>query len=90
MKNSSSVIIGVAIIIAFTILGLFLKVTFEKDSENVSNNNSEYRYELVPANDNNIIIFDKQSGEYWNKYLPSGEGPTNWEKGDSPVENSHK
>ncbi len=86
MKNSSSIIIGLAIIIAFTILGFFQITTSEEDTDKVDVN-SEYRYELIPANDNNIIIFDKQSGEYWTKFIPSDEGPTTWEKGDSPIKN---
>jgi hypothetical protein len=48
---------------------------------NLVSNNNEYRYELVPANEQNMIIFDKKSGEYWNKFIPSDEGPTSWEKG---------
>jgi len=88
MKNSSSLIIGLAIVIGFTILGSFLMFAIGKDPSNVNSNNNEYRYELVPANDNNIIIFDKKTGEYWNKFVPIGEGPTNWEKGDSPIKNS--
>jgi hypothetical protein len=90
MKNSSSLIIGFAIIIGFTILGLFLKAALEKDFSEVNNNNNEYRYELVPANENNMIIFDKETGEHWNKFIPIDEGPTNWEKGDSPIKNSGK
>jgi hypothetical protein len=92
MKNYSSIIIGLAIIIGFTILGSFLMSAFGKESSNVdsNSNNNEYRYELVPANEHNIIILDKKTGEYWNKFLPSDEGPTNWEKGDSPIKNSGK
>ncbi|MGM9926019.1 MAG: hypothetical protein ACI35R_17375 [Bacillus sp. (in: firmicutes)] len=89
MKNISSLIIGLAIIIGFTILGLFVMFALGKDSNTVSHND-EYRYELVPANENTIIIFDKNSGEYWNKFIPSGEGPVNWEKGDSPIKDSGK
>ena len=85
MKNNSSLIIGVAIIIGFTILGLFLMVALEDDSKGVS---LEDRYELVPVNENNMVIFDKKSGDYWNKFIPSEEGPTNWEKGDSPIKNN--
>ncbi|MFJ7637731.1 hypothetical protein [Peribacillus sp. NPDC097225] len=85
MKNSASLIIGVAIIIGFTILGLFLMVSSKEDSKSASH---EDRYELVPVNENNIIIFDKTSGAYWNKFIPSDEGPTTWEKGDSPIDNS--
>ena len=84
MKKSSAVIIGISIIIGFAVLGLFLMFTFKQMPEKTVVN-AEYRYDFIPANDNNIIIFDKQSGEYWVKFLPSNEGPTNWEKGDSPV-----
>ena len=48
----------------------------------------EFRYELIPANDNNLIIFDKQSGESWRKFIESNEGPTDWEKQTSPVSTS--
>jgi hypothetical protein len=47
-----------------------------------------FRYDLISVNDNNIIIFDKQSGEYWRKYIESNEGPTEWEKQESPI-NAH-
>lgn len=88
MKNSSSLIIGLAIIIGFAILGFSLVTALgEKDSEAVSTNN-EHRYELIPANENNLIIFDKESGQYWNKFISVDEGPTNWEKGDSPIKNN--
>lgn len=90
MKNSSSIISGLAIIIGFTILGLFILSAFGKESTKVENVNEDYRYELVPANENNIIIFDKKTGEYWSKFIPSSEGPTNWEKGDFPTNNSSK
>lgn len=43
------------------------------------------RYELISVNDNNIIIFDKQNGEYWRKFIESDEGPTDWEKQTSPI-----
>ncbi|MGE7602356.1 hypothetical protein ACQKL5_07565 [Peribacillus sp. NPDC097675] len=85
MKKSSSIIIAVAIIIGFTILGLFLRVALEDDSKGI---NHEDRYELVPVNDNNMVIFDKKSGDYWNKFIPSEEGPTDWKKGYSPIKHS--
>ncbi|MGE7661173.1 hypothetical protein ACQKL6_05570 [Peribacillus sp. NPDC097197] len=86
MKNSSSLIIGVAIIMGFTILGLFLMASSKEDSKGARH---EDRYELVPVNENNMIIFDKTSGAYWNKFVPSDEGPTSWEKGDSPIKKSN-
>lgn len=80
MRKSVSFILGIAIILGFTVLGLFVMIAFGKGG-----NNNEFRYEFISANENNIIIFDKQSGEYWNKYIPSDGGPTTWEKGDSPI-----
>ncbi|MCD4838649.1 hypothetical protein LRS37_07135 [Neobacillus sedimentimangrovi] len=86
MKIHSSIIIGLSIIIGFTILGIFLMVTVDKFITNKGNVNNEYKYELVPANENNMIIFDRKTGEYWTKFIPSEEGSTNWEKGDSPLD----
>ncbi|KAF0819221.1 hypothetical protein KIS4809_2064 [Bacillus sp. ZZV12-4809] len=88
MKNSSSIIIGLAIIRGFTIVGSFQLSAFGKESS--SSDNNEYRYELVPANEHNIITFDKRTGEYWCKFIPSDEGPADWEKGDSPIKKSDK
>lgn len=85
MKKASSIIVGLSVIIGFTLLGLFIMIAVDKYSSNLASNNNEYRYELVPANENNIIIFDRKTGEYWNKFIPSNGGPTNWEKGDSPI-----
>ncbi|MGF3103639.1 hypothetical protein [Rossellomorea sp. DUT-2] len=45
----------------------------------------EPRYELVPVNEQNIILYDKQTGEYWRKFIEPNEGPTNWEKQPSPI-----
>lgn len=42
------------------------------------------RYEFITVNDNNIVIFDKHTGEYWRKFIESNEGPTEWEKEESP------
>ncbi len=55
-------------------------------SEQVDKTKQEqFRYELISPNDSNIIIFDKQSGEFWRKYIESNEGPTDWEKQSSPI-----
>jgi hypothetical protein len=45
----------------------------------------EYRYEFISANEQNLIIFDKKTGDYWRKYIEINEGPTEWEKQQSPV-----
>ena len=46
---------------------------------------AEFRYELISANDNNLILFDKETGEHWRKFIESNEGPTDWEKQTSPI-----
>lgn len=89
MKNRSSLIMGLAIIIGFTILGLF-QLFISKEERDQEGITSENRYDLIPVNENNIIIFDKETGEYWTKFVPSNEGPTTWEKGVSPVKSNNK
>lgn len=41
--------------------------------------------ELMAPNETNIIIFDKQTGEYWRKFIEPDGGPSDWEKQDTPV-----
>lgn len=89
MKNRSSLIMALAIIVGFTILGLF-QLFISKEERNQEGITSENRYDLIPVNENNIIIFDKETGEYWTKFIPSNEGPTTWEKGESPVKSNNK
>ncbi|RCW49346.1 hypothetical protein [Paenibacillus prosopidis] len=92
MNKSSSLIIAFSIVLGFVILGAFVKVTFSDspiavDSTKVNNSNVG-AYEMFAVNKNNIIIFDKQSGEYWRKFIPESEGPTEWRKEPSPVSNA--
>ncbi|MGI8314233.1 hypothetical protein [Halobacillus mangrovi] len=44
-----------------------------------------YKYEIISANESNLIIFDKESGEYWRKAIAPSEGPAEWEMEESPV-----
>ena len=59
------------------------------DSPSNSNDtdDEQNRYEMMSPNESNIIIFDKQSGDYWRKFIETGEGPTEWEKQTSPIGN---
>ena len=94
LKDKTALIIGGSIIIGFTIFGLLLMAALEEfvysmDEFDVGRDleyNEDTAYEIIPVGDNNIILFDKDTGSYWTKYVPSGEGPTNWEKGDYPAE----
>ncbi|TYS14151.1 hypothetical protein FZC78_20130 [Rossellomorea vietnamensis] len=46
----------------------------------------QYRYEFISANEQNVILFDKKTGDYWRKFIEPNEGPTEWEKQPSPLE----
>jgi len=83
--KGNSIIIGASIIIGCAILGLFLMLTFSNDKSTSPKTTNEYKYEMIPVNENNVIIFNKETGEYWRKFLPSNEGPANWEKEKSPI-----
>lgn len=81
---------GAIIILSIAILFSASQISSAiKDSSSNSNNTDveQNRYEMISPNDSNIIIFDKQSGEYWRKFIETGEGPTEWEKQTSPIGN---
>ncbi|MFD2614170.1 hypothetical protein [Paenibacillus gansuensis] len=88
MNKSNSLIIGASILLGFVILGVFLKLTFsEKSLPTTGDASAVGSYEMIAVNKNNIIIFDKQSGDYWRKFISDSEGPTEWTKEQSPVSN---
>ena len=35
---------------------------------------------MISPNENNIIIFDSKTGDYWRKFIEADEGPTDWSK----------
>ncbi|MFJ8512059.1 hypothetical protein [Lysinibacillus xylanilyticus] len=51
---------------------------------------AQFRYELISANESNLIIFDKKSGEYWQKFIDPNAGPSDWKKQTSPIFKSSK
>jgi hypothetical protein len=83
MNNNSTRIPLVLIIIGTLLIGYILGVTVKKTN---STNEDQYRYQLINANDSNLIFFDQKTGEYWRKFIPINEGPTEWEKEKSPIE----
>ncbi|KUP25370.1 hypothetical protein [Paenibacillus sp. DMB5] len=89
MNKGNSLIIGTSILVGFLILGVFLKLTFsEKGSPTTIEASTTGIYEMIAVNKNNIIIFNKQNGEYWRKFISDSEGPTEWTKEPSPVSNT--
>lgn len=85
LMSFSIIFLGLCILLGSWFIAQSLK------SEQVNKTDKELsRYELISPNDHNIIIFDKQSGEYWRKYIEPNGGPTDWEKQPSPISSSLK
>ena len=85
LMSFSIIFLGICILLGSWFISQSLK------SEQVNKTQEEqFRYELISPNDSNIIIFDKQSGEYWRKFIEPNEGPTDWEKQTSPISTSSK
>ncbi len=97
MKLKETAVLGVSIIVGFFVLGLMLSSSLNNISTELSlmNNkiveemsedstNDLYRYELISANDNNILLFDSMTGEYWRKFISPNSGPTDWQKQIGP------
>ena len=70
MENKSILYICISIIIGFSILSI--SILLNKDDSN--------RYQMISPNENNIIIFDSKTGNYWRKFIENNEGPTDWTK----------
>lgn len=82
MNNKTMFVVSIVILVVISgIFGFQLGTFLKGDAVHQDRN----RYQMISVNENNIIIFDRQTGEYWRKYVPSNEGPTNWEKEDSPI-----
>lgn len=81
LQAFSIMFLGVCIVVAAWIMSQGLN----EESAPVESD-SEHRYELISPNENNLIIFDHETGEYWRTFIEANEGPTNWEKEYSPVE----
>ncbi|WP_103105641.1 hypothetical protein [Brevibacillus reuszeri] len=89
MKSFSALIIGVSILAAVIVAcGVFWNVN--TTALKPTGLTIENRYEFIRVNDNNVVLFNKQTGEMWRKFIPSNEGPTNWEKEDLPVEMNNR
>ncbi|WP_223587546.1 hypothetical protein [Neobacillus bataviensis] len=85
LMSFSVIFLGLCVVLSAWIISQSLK---SKQKELV-NQSDKFRYELI-SSQNNIILFDKQSGESWRKFLLPMEGPTDWEKQQSPVSSTAK
>ena len=83
IMSFSIIFLGICILLGSWFISQSLKTEQVDETTEV-----EFRYELISANDTNLIIFDKQSGEYWRKFIEPNEGPTDWEKQTSAISTS--
>ncbi|KGP91268.1 hypothetical protein N780_08705 [Pontibacillus chungwhensis BH030062] len=81
IQSISVIFLGVCILLG----SWFISQSFESDNKVSPVSEEQYRYEFISANEQNIIIFDKKTGNYWRKFVEPNEGPTEWEKQESPV-----
>lgn len=82
LMSFSIIFLGLCIVLGSWLISQSLKLP---NKEEIIKQDDKFRYELVSPNESNIILFDKQSGDYWRKFIESSGGPTNWEKQQSPV-----
>lgn len=86
-KNNLSISIiffGVCIVVGLWFISNALKdIAFNHSPDTVTvTQPQEYNYELIALNENNLILFDKQTGTYWSKSIDSTEWkmqPNPWE-----------
>lgn len=83
LQSFSIIFFGVCVLLGSWFISQSL--TTNQDKQEKISKEEQYRYELFSPNENNLIIFDKQSGDYWRKFIESGEGPTEWEKQPTPI-----
>jgi len=96
VNKKSALILGVSIILALTVFGLILQGPINRLSNSIDNYNYNMeksmsseaegygRYQMVSANENNIILLDTKTGKYWRKFIPTGKGPTDWAAENTP------
>ncbi|AHV98831.1 MULTISPECIES: hypothetical protein [Paenibacillus] len=87
MKNKTIIAVSILTLVLISgIFGFLLGISFKGESnQNDSKDQNGNRYQMINVNENNIIIFDQQTGDYWRRFIPSNEGPTEWEKEKSPI-----
>ncbi len=84
LQSISIIFLGVCILLG----SWFISQSLGNESNVSPTSEEKYRYEFISANEQNVILFDKKTGNYWRKYIEPNEGPTNWAEQESPVTTS--
>ncbi|HWL23698.1 MAG TPA: hypothetical protein VNR38_08105 [Ureibacillus sp.] len=68
---------------AFYISEALKEIAYSQKGDTTTVTEVPSEWELIVVNENNIILFNNITGEYWRKFIESNEGPTEWEKGNN-------
>lgn len=60
------------------------KIAFNQKEHNTTIEEKSNEWEVIVVNDNNVILFNHYSGEYWTKFIENDEGSSEWKKGVLP------
>ena len=82
MEKKSIYTICISVIVGFLVLGVFTYYGLT-NSHNVQSN--DLPYQIITHGDS-LIVFDKKTGDYWQKFSQQNIGPTKWEKFSVPIE----
>ena len=80
----SIIFFGICVFVGSWFVSNALQDIAKQPIDTVTVTQPEQKWELIVVNENNIILFNNKSGEYWRKTIESGEGPTDWEKSPLP------
>ncbi|MFJ8063447.1 hypothetical protein ACIQYS_02310 [Psychrobacillus sp. NPDC096426] len=76
---------GISILFSAYILSQALKeIAYNQQPDNTTINEDTSEWEMIVVNENNIILFNRYTGDYWTKSINRNEGNTEWEKGLLP------
>jgi len=84
MEKKSVYALCTSIIVGFVILGLFVFWGIKNNTPSQQSTQSTSKYQVVAVG-NNVMMYDTETGNYWQKFIPSNEGPTSWTKSMSPA-----
>ena len=71
---------------AFYISSALKEIAYNQKADHTSVTQDTNDWELIVVNENNIILFNSYTGEYWRKSIEGNEGQTYWERGILPGE----
>jgi hypothetical protein len=91
MKNKVLILLSISVLLSSIIISFSIVYSMDKVLSNDKILFQTYTSKIPKPQfkfimeGNKAIIFNENTGEYWEKFIPTREGPTEWEKGDGPI-----